>query len=492
LSCRHRKKLHEFKQKEEQREIAKKKTMESSNSSGIRAAVSEESARPPSGPPGSATEQPEVVVLDDSLDDDDSTPQPFEDKKRAPGEDIIDLCADDDDSDYDLAKAYAASVQHQMKKDRKKRKRRRRGEAEPKPGDAIEIDLKPAAAAASSSSSSSPPESADPTALYRQALGPVRMDFVSTLGSHSFSNSQQRLSKTMPDLYKELLEYKLNLPVDLSSCVVVRVCESRLDLLRVLITGPEGTPYENGCFFFDVHLSDYAHKPPQVKFLTTGGGRVRFNPNLYNCGKVCLSLLGTWSGPGWQPKKSTLLQVLVSIQGLIFVPEPFFNEPGYHNQVQMYQKQSQEYTRKQRVNTTQWAIEDILHQVVERRRGPYPEFDKAIRRHFVTKRESLLQQLETWTAEDRTLRPRVNRIQQLLAALALTVDESAWNPAAAAAKKKTTPETIDLELEPPPPSSSAAAAAKKAPPETIDLELESPPHPVAAAAKKTPETVVLD
>jgi ubiquitin-protein ligase len=37
------------------------------------------------------------------------------------------------------------------------------------------------------------------------------------------------------------------------------------------------------------------------------------------CGKVCLSLLGTWSGPGWDPKRSTLLQVLVSIQSLIMV-----------------------------------------------------------------------------------------------------------------------------------------------------------------------------
>ena len=47
----------------------------------------------------------------------------------------------------------------------------------------------------------------------------------------------------------------------------------------------------------------------QVQFLTTGGGRVRFNPNLYACGKVCLSLLGTWSGPSWVPGQSTLLQV---------------------------------------------------------------------------------------------------------------------------------------------------------------------------------------
>lgn len=53
---------------------------------------------------------------------------------------------------------------------------------------------------------------------------------------------------------------------------------------------------------------------------------------MYNCGKVCLSLLNTWSGHGqekWLPKESTMLQVLVSIQGLILNAKPYFNEPGY-------------------------------------------------------------------------------------------------------------------------------------------------------------------
>lgn len=31
----------------------------------------------------------------------------------------------------------------------------------------------------------------------------------------------------------------------------------------------------------------------------------------------------------WIPRMSTMLQVLVSIQGLILNTEPFFNEPGY-------------------------------------------------------------------------------------------------------------------------------------------------------------------
>ena len=45
---------------------------------------------------------------------------------------------------------------------------------------------------------------------------------------------------------------------------------------------------------------------------TTGGGSIRFNPNLYACGKVCLSLLGTWSGgqgESWNATASSALQV---------------------------------------------------------------------------------------------------------------------------------------------------------------------------------------
>ena len=68
-----------------------------------------------------------------------------------------------------------------------------------------------------------------------------------------------------------------------------------------------------------------------VKVVHYHSGGLRINPNLYNSGKVCLSLLGTWSGAAsqmWIPTKSTMLQVLVSIQGLILNQKPYFNEPG--------------------------------------------------------------------------------------------------------------------------------------------------------------------
>ena len=42
----------------------------------------------------------------------------------------------------------------------------------------------------------------------------------------------------------------------------------------------------------------------------------RLNPNLYENGKVCVSLLGTWSGKGSEKwtTNSNMLQLLVSIQ----------------------------------------------------------------------------------------------------------------------------------------------------------------------------------
>lgn len=56
---------------------------------------------------------------------------------------------------------------------------------------------------------------------------------------------------------------------------------------QVLMTGPADTPYANGCFEFDVYFPvDYPNSPPLINLETTGNHTVRFNPNLYNDGKV--------------------------------------------------------------------------------------------------------------------------------------------------------------------------------------------------------------
>ncbi|KAH9368110.1 hypothetical protein HPB48_013748 [Haemaphysalis longicornis] len=84
--------------------------------------------------------------------------------------------------------------------------------------------------------------------------------------------------------------------------------------IHALVIGPLDTPYEGGFFHFFIKCpTDYPIAPPRVRLMTTDRGRVRFNPNLYACGKVCLSILGTWSGPSWSAAQG-LGSVLVSIQ----------------------------------------------------------------------------------------------------------------------------------------------------------------------------------
>ncbi|KAL0383922.1 UNVERIFIED_CONTAM: putative ubiquitin-conjugating enzyme E2 23 [Sesamum radiatum] len=115
--------------------------------------------------------------------------------------------------------------------------------------------------------------------------------------------------------------------------IYVRVYEDRMDLLRAVIVGAYGTPYQDGLFFFDFLLPpEYPDVPPSV-YYHSGGWRI--NPNLYEEGKVCLSLLNTWTGRGnevWDPSSSSILQVLVSLQGLVLNSKPYFNEAGYDKQ----------------------------------------------------------------------------------------------------------------------------------------------------------------
>lgn len=88
------------------------------------------------------------------------------------------------------------------------------------------------------------------------------------------------------------------------------------DLYSVMIRGPEKTPYEDGLFVFDFQLpSEYPRAPPLCHYLSYCSDRL--NPNLYEDGKVCISLLGTWSGKGTEvwTLNSNLLQVIISIQG---------------------------------------------------------------------------------------------------------------------------------------------------------------------------------
>jgi len=93
-------------------------------------------------------------------------------------------------------------------------------------------------------------------------------------------------SKLAPGRMRRLVKQIASLRTDLPEGIYVRHGASRLDLMKVLIVGPQGTPYENGLFEFDLFCrNDFPQRPPEMQFRTTGGGLVAFNPNLYNNGK---------------------------------------------------------------------------------------------------------------------------------------------------------------------------------------------------------------
>ncbi|KAF0917533.1 hypothetical protein E2562_020910 [Oryza meyeriana var. granulata] len=155
-----------------------------------------------------------------------------------------------------------------------------------------------------------------------------QFDTVKDFSDHYYAAAS--VEETKRDWVKRIQhDWKL-LEKDLPASIYVRVAEDRMDLLRAAIIGPKGTPYHDGLFFFDIQFTSFYPTHPPSVYYHSGG--LRINPNLYNNGKVCLSLLGTWSGSGcetWNPVQSTMLQVLVSIQALILNEKPYFNEPGY-------------------------------------------------------------------------------------------------------------------------------------------------------------------
>ncbi|XP_050214075.1 probable ubiquitin-conjugating enzyme E2 25 [Mercurialis annua] len=139
----------------------------------------------------------------------------------------------------------------------------------------------------------------------------------------TFTNPQNNVSKS---IMKEWRNLERNLP----DSIYVRVYEGRMDLLRAVIIGADGTPYHDGLFFFDVLFpTSYPNQPPLFHHRAHG---MQLNPNLYPDGKICLSLLNTWfgsksKGESWDPSRSTILQVLLSIQALVLNKKPYSNNP---------------------------------------------------------------------------------------------------------------------------------------------------------------------
>uniref|UniRef100_A0A8B9L1G3 (E3-independent) E2 ubiquitin-conjugating enzyme n=1 Tax=Astyanax mexicanus TaxID=7994 RepID=A0A8B9L1G3_ASTMX len=191
------------------------------------------------------------------------------------------------------------------------------------------------------------------------------------------------------------------LATSLPDGIMVKTFEDRMDLFSALIKGPTRTPYEDGLFLFDIQLPNiYPAVPPLFRYLSQCSGRL--NPNLYDNGKVCVSLLGTWIGKGTErwTSKSSLLQVLISIQGLILVNEPYYNEAGFDSDrgLQEGYENSRCYNEMALIKMVQSMTQLLLQ--------PIEVFQQEIREHFVTSGWRLVHRLEGWLDLDGSVSER--------------------------------------------------------------------------------------
>jgi ubiquitin-protein ligase len=215
-------------------------------------------------------------------------------------------------------------------------------------------------------------------------------------GNHLYGLKKDTLSaKSTLRIVSEIQSLKKNLPNSWDSSILIRVSKTNLNLIKFIITGPKDTPYHNGIFEFHACFpNDYPNKVPQVLIATTNGGKVRFNPNLYANGKVCLSLLGTWSGEqgeSWNPDISTFLQVIISIQSLILVEQPYFNEPGYESSMNTKEglEKSLKYTENIRLETIRVAMIEMI-------KNKIPSYENFISEYFKFKKDEIIETVKTW------------------------------------------------------------------------------------------------
>jgi len=173
---------------------------------------------------------------------------------------------------------------------------------------------------------------------------------------------------------------------------------------RAMIVGPPGTPYCLGLFHFDMRFpQDYPNSAPKVHITTTSGGSVRFNPNLYATGKVCLSILGTWraenSGEMWSAVQS-VSSVLMSIQSLLH-DAPYHNEPSFEKDDGS--GDPQRYNHKILHETLRVGVCEVMEETLEARtisaNGVCPAFAHTRRQLFNMYHERYLSECERLSDE---------------------------------------------------------------------------------------------
>ena len=249
---------------------------------------------------------------------------------------------------------------------------------------------------------------------YIKTMSPLQCNIIEEIEHHVFKDKDFvpiNIGNWCRRLFTEWKDFNKSLPLHRDGSVFIRWYGDAgySQLFKILIIPPLSTPYGGGCYEFDMFIPpDYPNRHPSMKFLTTGSGTVRFNPNLYNCGKICLSLLGTWSGEKWNPKISNIYQICVSILALIFVDEPYFNEPGYQNSqgTERGIKESEKYNDNIKIQNIKYGIIGMI-------KNPPKDFQDVIINHYKLRMEDIKDNILKWIIESKNPKPLENLLKQV-------------------------------------------------------------------------------
>lgn len=203
----------------------------------------------------------------------------------------------------------------------------------------------------------------------------------------SLANDPGQDKKSVKRIKKDIDSINKNVSLRTQERIHCIFNENDIHDVKALIIGPKDTPYEGGYFFFTLRFSaNYPYQPPTGKMLTLGPS-VRFNPNLYECGKICVSTLNTW-GKTWTICMS-MTTVLCSIQSLMS-DKPYINEPGHEgaskDEIDLYNNCVEYYKYK-------IAIVEMLKKPVPGYEGFLPIMEKEFVK-FYPRYKELLKKLE--------------------------------------------------------------------------------------------------
>jgi len=188
------------------------------------------------------------------------------------------------------------------------------------------------------------------------------------------STNQKRLAKDIVDIIKNPLT---------SNGIYYKHDESDMLTGYALIMGPCDTIYNHGYYFFKLKFTEeYPYKPPVLEYLTNED-RIRFHPNLYMNGKVCLSLLNTWSGEQWTSCQTirTILLTLVTL----FHNKPLLNEPGITEKY----KHFNDYNKIIHYSNLKTAIVSVLQKKIPL----FDKFEDIILENFQKNKDSILKSI---------------------------------------------------------------------------------------------------